>query len=86
MCCSLPFRHTQSNQEDRRTLITKAMGRNIIGCGPEGGGINSNHRDRKTLLTGWLWWSHAESALSLAHSQGYKHPTSLEGPAVVLLF
>lgn len=30
VCCSLPFRfrYTRSSQEDRRTLITKAMGRN----------------------------------------------------------
>lgn len=32
--------------------------------------IHSNQGDLKTLITGGLWWSYAESAPSLAQRQG----------------
>lgn len=51
VCCSLPCRHTQSSQEDRRTMITKATGGNratTTGYSHGGRGHLFHQRDFKT--------------------------------------
>lgn len=59
VCCSLPCRHTQSSQEDRRTMITKATGGNratTTGYSHGGRAHLFHQRDFKTLITSLLRW------------------------------